>query len=66
MKLICFDLDGVLVDTKGIHFDALNDALIAHGHDPITKEEHLSRYDGLTFWAFLMMIRKRLVSLNRQ
>jgi len=48
MKLICFDLDGVLVDTKGIHFDALNDALIAHGHDPITKEEHLSRYDGLT------------------
>ena len=30
IKLVLFDLDGVLVDTKGIHFDALNDALVSN------------------------------------
>ena len=28
IKTIIFDLDGVLVDTKKIHFDALNLALL--------------------------------------
>ena len=28
VKLIIFDLDGVLVEAKNIHFDALNKALI--------------------------------------
>ena len=27
IKLIIFDLDGVLVEAKNIHFDALNEAL---------------------------------------
>ena len=27
IKLIVFDLDGVLVNTKNIHFNALNNAL---------------------------------------
>ena len=27
IKLIVFDLDGVLVEAKNIHFDALNEAL---------------------------------------
>jgi beta-phosphoglucomutase-like phosphatase (HAD superfamily) len=27
IKLIIFDLDGVLVEAKNIHFDALNKAL---------------------------------------
>ena len=27
MKLIIFDLDGVLVEAKNIHFNALNEAL---------------------------------------
>ena len=48
IKLIVFDLDGVLVDAKDIHFDCLNDALSEI--DPIFKieyEEHLSIYDGL-------------------
>ena len=26
IKLVLFDLDGVLVDTKQIHFDALNES----------------------------------------
>ena len=45
IKLILFDLDGVLIDTKNIHFIALNKAL--GGEFAITEEEHLSHYDGL-------------------
>jgi len=45
IKLVIFDLDGVLVEAKNIHYDALNDAL---GKDyEISWNEHLSTYDGL-------------------
>ena len=44
VKLIVFDLDGVLVEAKNIHFDALNKAL---GDYAISWNEHLSTYDGL-------------------
>ena len=44
VKLIIFDLDGVLVEAKTIHFDALNKAL---GSYAIDWNEHLSIYDGL-------------------
>jgi len=44
-KLVIFDLDGVLVEAKNIHYDALNEAL---GEQyAITWAEHLSTYDGL-------------------
>jgi HAD superfamily hydrolase (TIGR01509 family) len=45
MKLIIFDLDGVLVEAKTIHFDALNEAL--GPKYAIEWNEHLSKYDGL-------------------
>ena len=45
IKLVLFDLDGVLVDTKDIHYEALNKAL---GNRAITQEEHLRVYDGMT------------------
>jgi HAD superfamily hydrolase (TIGR01509 family) len=44
IKLVVFDLDGVLVEAKNIHFEALNKALVQYA---ITWEEHLSIYDGL-------------------
>ncbi len=49
MKLIIFDLDGVLVDIKLVHFSALNDALekVAGSDFVISYEEHLANYDGL-------------------
>ena len=44
-KLIIFDLDGVLVEAKQIHFNSLNKAL---GEKfTISWDEHLSIYDGL-------------------
>lgn len=48
IKLVVFDLDGVLVDAKEIHYEALNRALVEIGSDyVITREEHMSIYDGL-------------------
>ena len=44
VKLIIFDLDGVLVEAKNIHYEALNKAL---GSYAISWNEHLSTYDGL-------------------
>jgi HAD superfamily hydrolase (TIGR01509 family) len=45
VKLIAFDLDGVLIETKEFHFKALNEALSKKYE--ISIEEHLSIYDGL-------------------
>jgi HAD superfamily hydrolase (TIGR01509 family) len=48
IKLVAFDLDGVLVDAKDIHFEALNTALAAVDQKfLISEEEHLSIFDGL-------------------
>lgn len=44
IKLILFDLDGVLIDAKDIHYKCLNAAL---GPEyAISPEEHLNIYDG--------------------
>ena len=49
VKLIIFDLDGVLVDAKEIHYESLNKALKQIDEKfVITREEHLTKYDGLT------------------
>ena len=49
MKLVIFDLDGVLVDIKLVHYDALNQAIanVAGQEYIISYEEHLAVYDGL-------------------
>jgi len=47
-KLIIFDLDGVLIESRELHYHSLNDAL--RSIDPkyvINRDEHLSIYDGL-------------------
>jgi len=55
IKLISFDLDGVLVETKHIHYLALNNAL---GSYAISWEEHLSIYDGLKTKQKLELLHK--------
>jgi HAD superfamily hydrolase (TIGR01509 family) len=58
-KLIIFDLDGVLVEAKQIHYDTLNQALIEVGEQYIITEiEHLSTYDGLKTNQKLDMLTK--------
>jgi HAD superfamily hydrolase (TIGR01509 family) len=57
IKLIIFDLDGVLVEAKQIHYDALNKAL---GEKySISWDEHLSIYDGLKTHQKLDMLTER-------
>ena len=55
-KLVIFDLDGVLIDSKDYHYDALNEAL---GEEyAISREEHVSTYDGLPTTAKLELLSK--------
>jgi len=56
IKLIIFDLDGVLVEAKNIHFEALNEALGPEYE--INWNEHLSKYDGLKTNQKLEMLTK--------
>lgn len=46
IKAIIFDMDGVLIDAKDWHYDALNRALRLFGFE-INRYEHLTTYDGL-------------------
>ncbi len=47
-KLVIFDLDGVLIDSREMHYEALNKALAnLDAQYVISREEHLSVYDGL-------------------
>ena len=55
--LVIFDLDGVLIESRDVHFDSLNIALSRI--DPkyvITRDEHLSKYDGLGTTTKLKML----------
>lgn len=57
IKLIIFDLDGVLIEAKNIHYEALNKAL---GFEyTINWDEHLSIYDGLKTNQKLDLLTKR-------
>ena len=57
IKLVVFDLDGVLIDSKQTHYEALNRAL--GSEYAITIEEHLSTYDGLPTRSKLNMLSER-------
>lgn len=46
IKGIFFDMDGVLIDAKDWHYEALNRALYLFGMT-ISRDEHLSTFDGL-------------------
>ena len=46
IKAILFDMDGVLIDAREWHYDALNQALNHFGFH-ISLESHLSTFDGL-------------------
>lgn len=46
IKAIIFDMDGVLIDAKDWHYEALNQALELFGFS-ISRYDHLVTYDGL-------------------
>lgn len=46
IKAVLFDMDGVLIDARDWHYDALNRALEPFGME-INRYDHLVTYDGL-------------------
>jgi beta-phosphoglucomutase len=57
IKAIIFDMDGVLIDAREWHFEALNRALALFGFT-ITRYEHLVTFDGLPTRIKLEMLTR--------
>jgi beta-phosphoglucomutase len=58
IRAIIFDMDGVLIDAKDWHYEALNRALNLFGFN-ISRYDHLVTFDGLP-------TRKKLEMLSRE
>lgn len=57
IKAVLFDMDGVLIDAKDWHYEALNRALEHFGFT-ISRESHLSTFDGLPTRKKLQILTK--------
>ncbi|MEQ2723010.1 HAD family phosphatase [Phascolarctobacterium faecium] len=55
IKAILFDMDGVLIDAKEWHYEALNEALRLFGVE-ISRYDHLHTFDGLPTKVKLEML----------
>lgn len=58
IKAVLFDMDGVLIDAKDWHYEALNKALGLFGME-ISRYDHLTTFDGLPTKVKLKMLSKR-------
>ncbi|MEZ8028407.1 HAD family hydrolase [Enterovibrio norvegicus] len=57
IKAVIFDMDGVLIDAKDWHYDALNKALAIFGLE-INRYDHLVTFDGLSTKQKLEILSK--------
>jgi len=55
IKAVIFDMDGVLIDAKDWHYEALNRALRLFGIE-ISRYDHLTTFDGLPTRRKLQML----------
>lgn len=55
IRAIIFDMDGVLIDAREWHYEALNSALRLFGYE-IGRDEHLATFDGLPTRRKLTML----------
>lgn len=55
IKAVIFDMDGVLIDAKDWHYEALNKALSPFGQE-ISRYDHLVTFDGLPTKKKLAML----------
>jgi len=58
IKAIIFDMDGVLIDAKEWHYEALNNALKLFGYK-ISRHDHLVTFDGLPTRDKLQMMTEQ-------
>ena len=59
VKAVLFDMDGVLIDAREWHYEALNDVLQIFGYR-ISRDMHEDRYDGLSTATKLQMLTKEV------
>ncbi|WNJ96494.1 HAD family phosphatase [Vibrio ruber] len=57
IKAVIFDMDGVLIDAKDWHYEALNKSLSIFGLE-INRHDHLVTFDGLSTGQKLKMLSK--------
>jgi len=55
IKAVIFDMDGVLIDARDWHYEALNRALRIFGME-ISRYDHLTTFDGLPTKQKLLML----------
>jgi beta-phosphoglucomutase len=55
IKAVVFDMDGVLIEAKDWHYEALNRALQLFGYE-ISRYDHLTTFDGLPTRKKLQML----------
>lgn len=55
IKAVVFDMDGVLIEAKNWHYEALNRALRLFGYE-ISRYDHLTTFDGLPTKKKLQML----------
>ncbi len=65
-KLIIFDLDGVLLEAKQIHFETLNKALLNNINYSISWEDHLKVFDGLKTYDKLNLLYSKGFSIDEK
>lgn len=58
IKAVLFDMDGVLIDAKDWHYEALNKALKTFGIE-ISRYDHLHTFDGLPTKVKLEMLSEQ-------
>lgn len=64
---VLFDLDGVLVDACEWHYDALNEALASLGYSKISRDDHITKFNGLPTKVKLEMLgidSKNAIAIN--
>ena len=59
IKAVLFDMDGVLIDAREWHYEALNEVLRIFGYE-ITRAMHEDRFDGLSTSKNLEMLTKEV------
>jgi HAD superfamily hydrolase (TIGR01509 family) len=64
IKAIIFDLDGTLYSSKDLHYNTFNQALVKNNYHPLSYEEHITTYDGLSTKEKLLKLNISNSSIN--
>jgi len=66
IKAIIFDLDGVLIETRKLHFDSFNYALTSCGVKALSMIEHEERFNGLPTVKKIELLRADGCNISKE